>query len=199
MRSIPLPGAAVRRLCAAAAALAACSAAPAQSLSLTAAPGPLLVGGAAQLRLDMDFSAQPTLGGGVDLVYDPLRLQFTGFSFAAGLGDDPGFRRQPDVAAGRLVGLAFGNFNGLAGPAEVGRFHFVALAEGPAVLSLAPNVAPAGDFISLQTFGPQAVAFGSAQLLVSAVPEPSAALLLLAGGLGIAWARRQARCAGRRG
>lgn len=156
-------------------------AAGAQTLTLTALPAAITEGEAFELRLDLDFSADPTLGGGVDLAFDANLLQYTGFVFNPALGDDPSFRRQPDVEIGRLVGLAFGNFNGLSGPAEVGRFSFVALGAGIAGLNLAANVAPAGDFISLGSFSPQAVAFGSAQVQVSAVPEPAQAWLLLAG------------------
>lgn len=173
-------------------------AAAAQSLSLTALPAALTVGQAFELRLDFDFSADPTLGGGVDLAYDDSRLQYTGFVFSPALGDDPSFRRLPDNLPDRLVGLAFGNFNGLRGPGEVGRFSFVALADGVASLNLAANVAPAGSFISLLTFSPQTVAFGSTQVQVSVVPEPARALLTLAGLAGLAALRcRLARSADR--
>jgi hypothetical protein len=158
----------------------------AQSLSLTALPAALTVGQAFELRLDFDFSADPTLGGGVDLAYDVSLLQYTGFVFSPTLGDDPSFRRQPDAGPDRLVGLAFGNFNGLRGPGEVGRFSFTALAAGVASLNLEANVAPAGAFISLQTFSPQAVAFGSTQVQVSAVPELGQGWLAMAGLVGVA-------------
>ena len=168
----------------------------AQSLNLTVQPGEVRVGQAVELRLALDFSADPTLGGGVDLLFDASLLQYTGFVFNSALGDDASFRRLPDAEPSRLVGLAFGQFNGLAGPAEVGRFSFTALAPGQASLRLAANVAPAGDFISLQNFGPQTVAFGATQVHVSAVPEPGQAWLLLLGlGLGLAGLGR--RCAAR--
>jgi hypothetical protein len=67
----------------------------------------------------------------------------------------------------------------------------MALAAGATALALQPNVVPAGSFISVNSFGPQAVAFGSLQVPVAAVPEPASAGLLLAGVLGLGWALRR--------
>jgi hypothetical protein len=168
------------------------SAAQAASLQLMPAVSAVQVGTTFQLALWLDFSDDPTLGGGIDVFYDDTLLDFIGFEFDATLGDDLAFRRLPDVQAGELNGLAFGDFNGLSGPARVGQFSFQALAEGEVTLGMAANDAPAGGFFSAVTFSAQSPQFIGAAVQVSAIPEPASYALFLMGLGGLmTWLRRR--------
>lgn len=163
----------------------------AQALSFTLDPNAQSanIGDAVSVTLLYDFSADPTLGGGVDLFYNDSVLQFTGFDWDAGFADDPDVRRLPDVLPGELNGLAFAEFgNGLSGPGVVGTFHFSVLQAGLSALVLAENDSPAGGFFSAMTFDPQTVNYGTAQ--VTAVPEADTWALLLAGLGLVGWAAR---------
>ena len=66
-----------------------------------------------------------------------------------------------------LNGLAFGDFNGLAGPAVVGKLTFKALATGRADITLNANLSGPnnpGPFVSATTFVPQNVGFTGASI-----------------------------------
>ncbi len=117
--------------------------------------------GTVTLDLWMDFTADPTLGGGTDTMFDSTRLTFVSFVFDPALGDDPAFRRVPNLESpGVLNALAFGNFDGLTGPARVGTFTFNTKSVlGPTSLSMAADDFLAGPFISLTTLLPQNVTF----------------------------------------
>ena len=169
--------------------LLALAGAQAASLRLEPAAGAAAVGATVDLALWMDFSDDPTLGGGVDLVFDATLLQPGGFSFDAGFADDPAFRRLPDAGAGVLSGLAFGHFNGLPGPARVGSYSLQVLAPGLATLTLAVNAEPVGGFYSAVSFGPQAPGLSGAALQLAPVPEPAAAALWLLGLAALAGLR----------
>jgi hypothetical protein len=80
-----------------------------------------------KVELWMDFTAEPTLGRGTDIHVDPAAMHYLSFEFDPSFGTDPAFTRLPDLAApGELNALAFGNFDGLTGPALVGTFTFAA-------------------------------------------------------------------------
>ncbi len=155
----------------------------AASVSLTPAFQTGLVGDVVELELVMDFTDDPTLGGGIDIFYDDGLLSFASFVFSPELGDDPALRRLPDELDGELNGLAFGNIDGLSGPSTVGTLSFTALGEGTSPLTMAQNEGPPpednpGPFVSASTFEPQDVVFENAS--VSIVPLPAALWLLLA-------------------
>jgi hypothetical protein len=160
----------------------------------------VLVGETVGLDIVADFSSDPTIGGGVDILFDPTRLAFAGFAFlGTGLVLDPSFSRAPTAGgAGELLGLGFGNFAGVGGPGTVGTVSFEALAPGSSTVSLRVNdgrVGMPGAFFSAASFSEQTALFGSAQVTaVSSVPLPGALGLLASALLGVpAVARRRSR------
>jgi len=168
------------------------AAASAVSISLSPLTSSVPLGNQVSLQLNMDFSADPTLGGGVDITFDNSLLSFASFTFDPTLGDDPSLQRQPDVTPGLLTGLGFGNFNGLSGPSVVGTLIFNTLAPGIAQLSLADNASPVGPFYSAHTSNQQTIDYTGASASISPVPLPGAVWLLMSGaGLFISVQRKQ--------
>jgi hypothetical protein len=144
--------------------------------SLSVAPN-----GTVTIDLRMDFTQEATLGGGTDITFDPTRLTYVGFTFDSALGDDPAFRRVPDLQSpGLLNALAFGSFDGLTGPARVGTFTFQATStQGTTSLTMDADEpdGEAGPFVSFVTFQEMAVVFTGASVTVggpniSASPLP---------------------------
>lgn len=139
----------------------------------------------------MDFTSEPTLGGGFDIVFDALSLQFDGFT-RLNVGD-PAFGRDPDSFIGLLSGWAFGDFNGLSGIANLGSINFTVLSTMGATTNVRvqDTASIAGPFISLSTFQVMSVTFNNLDLIRASappppnpqsLPEPATAFML---GLGI--------------
>ncbi len=140
------------------------------------------------LDILMDFTGDPTVGGGTDIFYDASILSYQSFNFGTTtLSLDPAFIRTPDIKTNKLEGLAFGNFGGLSGPGIVGTLTFQAITPGNTTLSMATtsNLLGGGGFFSATTFGPQTVSFGTAKVEVSNVPLPAAVWLFGSGLLGL--------------
>lgn len=161
----------------------------ATTVSLNPLTQNVALGNQVSLQLNMDFSGDPTLGGGVDILYNSSLLSFVSFTFDPGLGDDPDFQLQPDVLLNELNGLAFGSFDGIEGPSLVGTLIFDTIGAGLADLTLVENTLSAGGFYSATSFDPQLVTFTGASVnvmsaSVTSVPEPSTAWLSL-GGLAV--------------
>ena len=162
------------------------------SLSLTANNPTVTAGSQATFELWMDFTGDPTIGGGVDVVFDNFingnQLSFNSYTPEA-LGDNSLINVPIVNANGKsLDGITFGDFNnGLEGPALVGTLVFNALVAGDYTLSLIESV-DAGGFYSISGAS-QAPAYTSASLIVTpaAVPLPAAAWLMLSGLIGIAY------------
>ncbi len=172
---------------------------PAQALSLLSLdPAFQEVGLGSQVTVDlrMQFD-EATVGGGLDLFYDPTQLDFVSFQFHPGLGDDPGLQRQPDDLLGELRGLGFGNFSGLTGALLVGTFTFNTLDLGITLLSMAVNaggLGQPGPFVSAETFEEQEVTLQGAAISI-VTPEPRTLHLMLLAGLTLCayrWRQRRA-------
>lgn len=152
-------------------------AAHAASITLSPATATANVGEQIVFNIDMDFTGDPTLGGGFDILFDDI-LHFVSFEFNAALGDEAAFRRAPDVLVGTLAGIGFGSFGGLDGVRTIGELTLSGTTVGTATVSLAPTTTPAGPFVSATDFvSLQAIAFSGANVNLSAVPLPASVYL----------------------
>jgi hypothetical protein len=148
------------------------------------------IGETVALDLKIDFTGNPSIGGGVDVFFDTAGLAFQSWT-AAALGDT-NFRRAPDVQAGELNGIAFGDFAGLPQTAKVGTLEFKLLQTGSWLIDLEANDAPAGPFYSSTTFNQIAVTFNDTTInAASIVPVPGAFWLFGSALLGLAGFKRQ--------
>lgn len=156
----------------------------AATISLIPSNQNVVLGDQVTLQLLMDFTDDPTLAGGLDIFFDSSRLSFVSFAFDPLLGDDPAFRRQPDVLLNELNGLAFGNFAGLSGPSPVGILTFNTLLSDPTSTSftMTDNDSPAGPFFSATTSLQQIVTYQGAAVTI--VPLPATVWLFSAGLIG---------------
>ena len=143
------------------------------------------IGDLVSLDLTMNFQGEPTIGGGIDVLFDNFtnaELAFDSYT-RANLGD-AAFGRAPDVEATKLNGIAFGDFAGVSGPALIGTLSFKAKKAGDYFLDLAINDKPAGSFFKLNG-DPQLPILNGATLHVLAVPIPiPAAVWLMFSALG---------------
>jgi hypothetical protein len=163
-------------------------------ISLTPITQEASLGETVLVALQIQFD-DPTLGGGVDIVFDVSVLGFVSFEFDAGLGDDPAFRLTPsDPAGGNRLVLGFGDFAGLAGSRTVGTFTFDAVGPGTASLTTVSNALPAGPFISAAS-PPDLLLVEFEGSTVEVVPEPGTLGLLAlgSGGLLLVGSRSRAR------
>ncbi len=123
----------------------------------------------------IDFSAETTSGGGVDIAYNESLLEFVSFDF------DPSFlgelQRKPEkTATGKLTGLAFGTFyDGLSAnvatdgsvlPITVGRLTFKTVGVGSASLTLSENARPVDGFYARDSAAKQRVQYLSATVVI---------------------------------
>lgn len=161
------------------------------SLTLSAMNSPVTAGSQATFQLWMDFTNDPTLGGGVDVVFGGFtngnQLSFASYTPEA-LGD-PALINVPTVSAtgDRLESITFGDLtNGVTGPALVGTLVFNTFVAGNYSLSLVDSTVAAG-FFSLST-APQSPTYTPAALTVdaapAAVPAPAVGWLMLSGLAG---------------
>ncbi|MEK6749872.1 MAG: putative Ig domain-containing protein [Pseudomonadota bacterium] len=116
----------------------------------------------------MDFSDDPTLGGGINIGFDNTKVQYISFLVNPQLGADPALARQPDSLTISLNGLGFGNFDGLWGPSLIGTVTFSPIAQGTANFTVAENAQPLGRFYSVRLFSAQTVKYTGANMLVEA-------------------------------
>lgn len=163
----------------------------ASTISLSPQDATPQLGASVSIDLLMDFSDNPTLGGGLDVIYDGTALDFLSFTFDStftSVTDSsfscPGASGCPSIdQANKVFNIAFGNFSGLGGPFKVGTLIFNTLTPGTSLLSTAETTGPAGPFVSASTYQPQSVTYlGSS---ISTVPIPAAIYLFASGLLGL--------------
>jgi hypothetical protein len=157
----------------------------AASVSLVTDQTDIKVGDLVEVNLLMDFSDNPTSGGGVDVFFDSSKLNFIQFNFDPSFPLDPSFSHTPDLLMNQLDALAFGSFNGISGPAKVGTMSFETLAVGrfDVTLAITDNIFWSGGFNNAINLLPIDVNFQATQINVAPVPLPAGVWLLLSGFL----------------
>lgn len=174
--------------------------ASASTISLVPLSLPAAIGDSIEFNLTVDFSDDPTLGGGMDIAYDDNLLSFQSFDFGTATAAlDPSFSRLPDHPfAYKLEGLAFGSFTGIT-TGIVGTLTFQAIAEGSALIEMGVTSDPlkGGDFYSAVTYQQQNPTFNNLSVQISSVPLPGAIWLFGSGVLSLAgMARRHSKIEG---
>ncbi len=116
----------------------------------------VLPGGVVIYNINMDFRDDPTLGGGLNLLYDPTLLQLVDFTYETNsVGDDPAFRNPPTFTAGAIEGITVGSFFGLTGPGTIGTAVFQTLAIGASDISPSPSAFNWVSSLTVEVQNPQ--------------------------------------------
>jgi hypothetical protein len=153
-------------------------------ISLTPVVDDVSVGETVLVLVQMQFD-DSTIGGGIEVLFDQSILEFSGFDFDPGLGDDPAFRLMPSTPApGQPLVLGFGEFSGLGGTRDIGTLRFEALGLGVANLTAADNGLPVGPFVSAVS-PPDLLLVDFEGSTVTVVPEPGTLALLILGSGGL--------------
>ena len=182
-----------------------CTTASSATISLSPHNETVVLGDNLFVNLYMDFSDEPTLGGGLDITYDNSYIDFLSFSFDENflsLSDSsmtcPGAAFCTPVDQWNSVSnIAFGNFNGISGPALVGTAVFQTTATGYTTILTTATSGSAGPFVALSTYAPQSVTFAGTNVTVSAVPLPAAFPLMLGGLCVFCGLRKRTQSTGR--
>ena len=172
-----------------------------QAASVSLSPQVTSVNAGDNIAVDIliDFSDEPTLGGGIDVLYDASLVDYVSFSFnssfeslidplmscpSAGVCD-------PVSSVGLLENIAFGNFSGLGGSFNIGTLNFDALSAGSALFSTQANSSAGGPFVSANTWDVMPVTFNGASVTVSEVPLPAAGWFFLTGLTSLVISKRK--------
>ena len=158
------------------------------------------IGDEVSVSLMMNFS-EATIGGSVDLSYEPGGISFSSFSWNTSLWTDAnlslvlqGINLPADPADPMTIHFGFlaqsGAAAGLSGQnLLIGTLVFNALTPGTSMITTAYSLSSTGPFYNATApFPEMAISFGSAQITVHpapVVPEPSTALLFLVGLAGL--------------
>ena len=127
------------------------------------------VGSSVVVEIHGDFTDEATLGGGLDLTFDPDVFEFV--SYLDGGAGDVHYQRDPDVGNGVLAGAAMGTFDGISGEVLLATLTFNVLPDAPAGLSTITVDASsgiAGPFASNVDFAQQSVTFSAAAVTIIA-------------------------------
>lgn len=160
------------------------SASEAASVYLTPASQtvPYTAGGSTSVELWMDFTGEPTIGGGIDLDFQgPISMGvFTPTSYFTNIAE-PDFTGHGTEYADNDYEIHFGNFAGLSGVNKLGDISVNLLDIGVGSISIFIN-SWFGDFygtdLSLQTVDLNGAG-------INAVPAPAGVWLLLTGLAGL--------------
>ena len=152
----------------------------------------LTAGDVVSFDITLDFAADPTLGGGLDLMFDESQLQLISFTDQPFIGM-PEFYRAPDYVpgSGLLEGWAVGSFSSLSEGLVASVSFEVKDGATTTVVELGPTNSIAGPWISAGSFFTQDPDYGA--VTVSTVPLPAGIWLLLSGLLSFGFARSRAR------
>ncbi len=133
-------------------------------ISITPASGEYALGDTFDATVAADFSADPTIGGTFDIVYDDSVLAVVSVD-ALGLGD-PDFAVEPVLAPGVIQQAGFGDFDGVVG-GDAFRIVFevitpFAARRAPSDVTMRDGGSPGGPFFSAVTFQQQVVDYQGA-------------------------------------
>lgn len=120
------------------------------------------------LSVVMDFTDNPTIGGGFDLVYDSEVFELDQLT-NNGIGGPIFTGGEPDFLDGVVFNWHFGSFNPITGPDEVGTVTFRYLG-GAGTISLRPTDGISGPFIASDFVSQIDVEYNAMRV----VPLPSA-------------------------
>ncbi len=136
----------------------------------------------------MDFTDNPTIGGGFDVHFNSVALEFESLERTTNCSDpDCGGWREPEVSDGLIQDWRAGDFNdGLAGPLALGLITFTFLEHdfSQPFLEMATSSGLGGPFVSFDDFTVIDVDYGSFEL--APVPLPATFWLMLA---ALGWLR----------
>jgi hypothetical protein len=145
--------------------------------------------GQASIGLFMDFTGEPTLGGGIDLsLIGPITLSEFIPSAYFNAAPDPAFTGFGEERADNDLQIHFGSFAGLSGQNKLGDIIVNLLGMGDAEVRLAIN-SWYGNFYSAENSEAMNVELGGTKLTV--IPLPASLWFLLSGFSGLLAFRHQ--------